>query len=504
MIRSRGSDAWWLGVGLRSIFEVRGQAGPRSACTPVIHRTRESKADHATSHACARSSNTITSTFQRKRGGACIRKASGRRRTLLEIMLLRAIERSIFEQTAAWLATDKSNVFTVVLDEAHMYRGSGGAEVAYLLRRLDARLGVPRDRVKYILTSASLGKSAEAVARMKSFAADLSGLGSQGREFMLIKGEQLKKTGECPATTSEAGALAAYAITTLHNSVLNPVAASEGFGILLDALGQKPPASQDNQAGLQQVVYEWLQSFGPAALITNEVTAQPRQLREVARLAFPSSDKAAEAMEAMLALMSFAKEKDSGRVFAPVRSHMFFRGLAGIFACVDPTCTERGTSGRASLGKTYSLPMLRCACGSRVYEILTHRDCGAAFIRGYVQNELGKFLWHQPSTGLWGEGGLVEAHFLVEVDRRAHGNGTRGRMEGTQVWLHKATGQLVVQPPSVEVEPNQYLALLRPDGLVPVSAGQRVLSFDKKCPVCTRHWHPGTTKIMDLATKGET
>src|SRR6218665_378004 len=262
---------------------------------------------------------------------------------------------------------------------------------------------------------------------------------SQGRQFMLIKGEQLKKTGECPATTSEAAALAAYDITTLHNSVLNPVAASEGFGILLDALGQKPPASQDNQAGLQQVVYEWLQSFGPAALITNEVTAQPRQLREVARLAFPSSDKAAEAMEAMLALMSFAKEKDSGRVFAPVRSHMFFRGLAGIFACVDPTCTERGTSGRAILGKTYSMPMLRCACGSRVYEVLTHRDCGAAFIRGYVQNELGKFLWHQPSTGLWGEGGLVEAHFLVEVDRRAHGNGTRGRMEGTQVWLHKAT-----------------------------------------------------------------
>ncbi len=91
--------------------------------------------------------------------------------SMLEYMLLRPIERSIFEQTAAWLAADESNVFTVVLDEAHMYRGSGGAEVAYLLRRLHARLGIPRNRVKYILTSASLGKSAEAVARMKSFAA---------------------------------------------------------------------------------------------------------------------------------------------------------------------------------------------------------------------------------------------------------------------------------------------------------------------------------------------
>src|SRR6218665_3208874 len=50
---------------------------------------------------------------------------------------------------------------------------------------------------------------------------------------------------------------------------------------------------------------------------------------------------------------------------------------------------------------------------------------------------------------------------------------------------------------------RRYGFTKRPDGLVPVSAGQRVLSFDKKCPVCTRHWHPGTTKIMDLATKGE-
>lgn len=419
--------------------------------------------------------------------------------SMLEYMLLRPIERSIFEQTAAWLAADESNVFTVVLDEAHMYRGSGGAEVAYLLRRLHARLGVPRDRVKYILTSASLGKSAEAVARMKLFAADLSGLGPQGREFVLIKGEQTVKTGERPATTGEAAALAAYDIAALHDSVANPAPAGEGFAALLHALGQNAPSSQGDQAALRQAVYEWLQSFGPAALIANLVTAQPRQLRAVATLAFPGSDKAAAATEAMLALMSFAKETDSGRVFTPVRSHMFFRGLAGIFACTDSGCTARGASEQAILGKMYSAPMLRCGCGSRVYEVLTHRDCGAAFIRGYVQDQFGTFLWHQPSNGLWGAGGLVEAHFLVEVNRRA--GGAHGRMEGAHVWLHKATGRLVQAPPS-EAELSQYLKLLRPEGLVPI-AGQQALSFNRECPVCTRRWRIGSTKIMDLATKGE-
>ncbi|CAB3648068.1 DEAD/DEAH box helicase [Achromobacter pestifer] len=421
--------------------------------------------------------------------------------SMLEYMLLRPIERSIFDQTAAWLAADQSNYFTVVLDEAHMYRGSGGAEVAYLLRRLHARLGISRDRVRYILTSASLGKTAEAVTRMKAFSADLSGLTAGQREFTLIRGEQLTKSGDRPATKKEAAALARFDIAALHESALDPGKAIEGFGALLKALGQEAEmVAGGDQAALRHGVYQWLQSFGPAALVANLVTAHPQKLRAVAALAFPGALDAEAAIEATLALMSFAKEQNSGRVFAPVRSHLFFRGIAGIYACTDPRCSSKDSSvpsGR--LGKLYSEPMLRCECGARVYEVLTHRDCGAAFIRGFVQDQFGMFLWHQPSSGLWGTGGLMEAHFLVEIDRRA--TGAHGRMEGSQVWLHTATGRLVQAPPAA-AELDQYLALVRPDGPVPIS-GQQALSFNRECPVCTRRWQAGSTKIMDLATKGE-
>ena len=43
----------------------------------------------------------------------------------------------------------------IVLDEAHVYKGSTGIEVSMLLRRLKARLGKPQ--IQYILTSATLG-----------------------------------------------------------------------------------------------------------------------------------------------------------------------------------------------------------------------------------------------------------------------------------------------------------------------------------------------------------
>ena len=57
-----------------------------------------------------------------------------------------------------------------------MYRGAGGAEVALLLRRLLSRLDVSRERVRFILTSASLGSGDKATQAITQFGRDLTGL----------------------------------------------------------------------------------------------------------------------------------------------------------------------------------------------------------------------------------------------------------------------------------------------------------------------------------------
>ena len=61
--------------------------------------------------------------------------------SMLEYMLMRPIERPIFDRTREWLRKNLSEKFLVVLDEAHLYRGAAGAEVGLLLRRLRDRLG---------------------------------------------------------------------------------------------------------------------------------------------------------------------------------------------------------------------------------------------------------------------------------------------------------------------------------------------------------------------------
>jgi len=419
--------------------------------------------------------------------------------SMLEYMLLRPIEKSIFEQTAQWLACSRDNRFIVVLDEAHMYRGSGGAEVAYLLRRLHSRVGASRDRVRYILTSASLGSSAEAHQRIKLFAADLTGLEHSPRRFRLITGQLDKKQGERIALPAEARALAKYDFATLHK-VYEAVGPAEGaVRDLFVELRTKVPGGPLDEKGLRHLVHDWLSSFGPAALAANLITSRPQALSTIAQAIFPPSEAPERALESLLALMSFARERDTERVFAPVRSHLFFRGLAGLYACVNPRCDGRAVRDKpAVLGRVFSTPQLRCDCGSRVYELLTHRDCGAAFVRGYLSDEHGDFLWHERSTGLWSDGALLEAHFLVEVDRRSRQ--ASGQVEGSKTWLHRTTGRLEPREPKPEVA-DQYLPLLRPDGLVPESR-RLVLSFNGECPVCLRGWQ-GITKIMDLVTKGE-
>lgn len=415
--------------------------------------------------------------------------------SMLEYMLLRPIEKSIFDQTAHWLESDRKNQFVVVLDEAHMYRGSGGAEVAYLLRRLHSRLGVTRDRVKYVLTSASLGSGAEAERRIKLFAADLTGLKDSRRPFTLVTGVTDKKKGERSATPSEASALAEYDFSTLHKTYESVQSAHVAFKGLSDRVGQQTQSVVADEATLRDMVYVWLSSFGPAALAANLITSKPQALSSIAHAIFPAADGSQRALEGLLALMSFACERGTNRVFAPVRSHLFFRGLPGLYVCANPRCEHRAPSeGIRRLGRLFSTPRLRCDCGARVFELLTHRDCGAAFIRGYLANEDGDFLWHERSRGLWTELKLLEAHFLVEVDRRSVDS------EGANTWLHISTGQLSPREPP-EDRRNEYLPLLRPDGLV-TEGSRPVLTFNKECPVCVRGWQ-GTSKIMDLATKGE-
>ena len=76
--------------------------------------------------------------------------------SMLEYMLMRKREAKIWEETKNWLHETADNKLLIVLDEAHMYRGSAGGEIALLLDRLLDRLEITVDQTQFILTTASM------------------------------------------------------------------------------------------------------------------------------------------------------------------------------------------------------------------------------------------------------------------------------------------------------------------------------------------------------------
>lgn len=418
--------------------------------------------------------------------------------SMLEYMLMRPIERSIFKQTTEWLESNPGNRLILVLDEAHMYRGTGGAEVALLIRRLMARLQISRDRLQCILTSASLGEGAEAEAAVLDFAGKLTGLTSESnRRFKLIKGVQESVNHAQPGTFQEAEILAKFNLDDFQKGIVEhhpgrtallPLVSDLSWGTL--------PSDWDD---IPDFLYRKMKNWGPAELMVESLSGHAVQVDELSSTLFPRVPEMIShpATEALIALGTFAQNKHDGRVFLPTRLHLFYRGLPALYACTDVACTDRlGTEETQSiLGCLHTTPRLRCTCHSksRVYELLTHRDCGAAFIKGYTRATADSFLLHEP-VGDVGIQDSSERFYDVQllVDGEPHVDALQ---DCNLLWLDAKTGRLARE------EPRDKRGFLRVYAPVPKTGNGEDRVFGR-CPICLRTWR-GRSKIMDLSTKGE-
>src|SRR6266700_1744856 len=81
----------------------------------------------------------------------------------------------MFDCTRMWLESTPDARLTLVLDEAHTNTGAKGTEVAYLVRRLKERLGLPSGSPQFraIATTASVPPGSD--DQLIQFVADLFG-----------------------------------------------------------------------------------------------------------------------------------------------------------------------------------------------------------------------------------------------------------------------------------------------------------------------------------------
>lgn len=295
--------------------------------------------------------------------------------SMLEYTLLRPIEQSLWDDTRRWLEADAENQLLIVLDEAHMYRGAQGTEISLLLARFARNLGIPRERIRYILTSASIGQSG-ADEEAKQFGANLT----NGRpESMAVVRGTLQ--------AAEAGAVADDD-TTKRFAALAQQNHPDLAGIS-EALGMDPTSSADDVAAVLRAK-DWFRAF------EHSISGAPVPRSDVAHQTFGTKPDSLTALDGLL--RSLATLAGAASPLIAVRLHLLARGLPSIHGCTNPNCTGKRTGTDAPLGKFFDEPRSHCDdCGSRVFELWSHRDCGAAYLRAFtVKDEYDqgtRFLW---------------------------------------------------------------------------------------------------------------
>jgi len=306
--------------------------------------------------------------------------------SMLNIMLMRGIETGIFDVTRQWLEADRSRVFHLVVDELHTYRGTPGTEVAYLLRVLLDRLGLTpdSDQLRIIASSASLDAGASGAAYLEGFFA-------RDRNRFYVEGG----TPQTPDATAIT-AVRAYAssfrdytrgLGTAGTNIIGPA------NMLHQAVGCAPPAADTAPEQLLHEVAE--QTRSAEALRAASVNPEghgllPRTPEQLGAVLFGNAltkDERRESVEGFLACLASARSR-LGSAPLPLRGHLFFRNVQGIWACTNPLCTEvQGRTEQPPVGVLHYQPTLSCRCGSRVLELLTCESCGELFFGGYRRED---------------------------------------------------------------------------------------------------------------------
>ena len=307
--------------------------------------------------------------------------------SMLEYMLMRPLERPIFDHTRDWLNKNPNEQFLLVIDEAHLYRGAAGAEVALLIRRLRKRLEIPPERLQVICTSASLEDPDLAVA----FGAQLTG--KDPADFRKIQGDLLLRDGPAKGTSQDVKALNSIDLQAFYKSITEP----ERISLIAKFLEYR---KIDPSGQLNKSLYDSLVSFAPMAHLINLTMKKALPVNTLGAELFdgiPPKD-AEQAITNLVALGSLARQKSTEPSLLPCRVHSFYRGLVGLWICMDPQCAKLPAKQRGGpAGKLYSQPRDACGCGARVLELYTCRNCGTAYGRAYT-NEIADpdFLWSEP------------------------------------------------------------------------------------------------------------
>jgi len=313
--------------------------------------------------------------------------------SMLNIMLMRDVETPVFAKTRDWLASDPENVFHLVVDELHSYRGTPGTEVAYIIRVLLDRIGLHPDhpQLRILASSASLGSDD---AKAQEYLSQFFGT---SRDFGFVRGGAMPIPAGAIGRVQGLGASFARLGGAIEANIEADI--NDSIDALSDASGSpRPPQTLPlegrlgvalGSAGIPDAVRAACNGGSDEQPVVRPLTAG-----RIGMSLFPGSEESEAVSAGQGVIASLARARNSaGAPLLPLREHVFFRNVQGIWSCTNPQCTGvTRTETDIPVGRLFDRAVTTCVCGSRVLEMLYCEPCGDVFLGGY-RRELGNNTW---------------------------------------------------------------------------------------------------------------
>ncbi len=291
---------------------------------------------------------------------------------MLEYLLLRPADSSLFDGE-----TGKQWRF-VVLDEAHVYDGAQGTEIAMLLRRVRDRVNqTTRGQLQCLATSATLGKGEADYPEIANFA---SSLFDEPCEW--VPDEPTRQDVIGPRRAAVALGEAKYdapiqvypALLAAMESAANP----EDLAQIAKRAGVNPP-SATGAASAEAYLHELLAGDRALHRVWGAMQRGARSVESVAGEVFHGPD-AQVTLVALVSLGTTARPTPTDAPLLPARYHFLVRSLEGAFVCLHPA--HPAHQPRLRLARHLDCPSCRPSHRSAMFELGTCRKCGAEYLAG--------------------------------------------------------------------------------------------------------------------------
>ena len=348
--------------------------------------------------------------------------------SMLSIMLMRDIDNGIFDKTKEWLECNdkysnnlspeekeqerKNRIFHLIVDELHLYRGTQGTEVAYLLKLVLDRLGLHpgHPQLRILASSASLvADESEDGQKSFTFIQDFFGVVNAKQDFEIIDGEN-NKINDLSADTHFLPASPFVKLYDTYYSVDENIN-NQDF---------QEQCKNTAQYLTRYANIEISTIFSPVELLLRILLSPKLQLREriyqacriegkeravcslrakgdnenihiLSESIFGQIEDPRKALGGLLIARSLFDEpigrdieRDSeDRKLPRFRFHYFLRNIEGLWASVKADDVEEEfRDDERTVGYLSSVPNIKSAEGYRILEVLYCDNCGTTFFGG--------------------------------------------------------------------------------------------------------------------------